>query len=401
MNYKELFKIRTITCFLKLDRSDFPSNQVKDKVTLACQLLQHIKDALQNDGYNVQTLRLAMNPFNEYLTSIDSDLKQLEEAIAEHDIDFCSLGSASSPSDLRVCRTIVASSPRFSCSANLKATDVVMAKEAARCILDISKMGSFCSNGLGNFRFCIGSCQPYIPFFPAARSASDHDGLGFALGLENGELLSEFLVNCKSLENIPTMFKHSLTETITPLQTICETVAKQTGSTYYGIDTSLNPSLNEKGSVAAALEKLDEVDTFGGSGTLATVAAMTQAIQSLPGISRTGYCGLMLPLCEDRRLAQLSSEGRLRVADLLSISSVCGVGVDTVPICGSTTEDEITRLLLDVVGIAERWNKSLSCRIFPVPGSIVGDMTSFNSPYMVNTRILSLSNTDSQADSRN
>ena len=130
-------------------------------------------------------------------------------------------------------------------------------------------------------------------------------------------------------------------------------------------------------------------------GTLAAAATITQTLQSLPGIQNCGYSGLMLPLCEDRRLAELisssSSISALRISNLLSISQVCGVGVDTVPIPGDCSEKELASLLLDVAGMAHRWKKSLSCRVFPVAGKLAGEWTTFDSPYMVNARILPLS----------
>jgi uncharacterized protein len=117
---------------------------------------------------------------------------------------------------------------------------------------------------------------------------------------------------------------------------------------------------------------------------------VTQALQSLPGIVNCGYSGLMLPVCEDRRLAELTSLSRLSIATLLSISQVCGVGVDTVPIPGDATLSDIASLLLDVAGIAHRWNKCLSCRVFPVAGKSVGEWTNFDSPYLIDAQILPL-----------
>merc|ERR1712150_103764 len=105
----------------------------------------------------------------------------------------------------------------------------------------------------------------------------------------------------------------------------------------------------------------------------------------------TGYNGLMLPLCEDVRLAELASQGKLRMTDLLNVSSVCGVGIDTVPVPGDANINELTALYLDVAGLAERWNKPLSCRVFPVPNMRVGDSTKFDSPFLVNSEVLPLS----------
>jgi hypothetical protein len=91
----------------------------------------------------------------------------------------------------------------------------------------------------------------------------------------------------------------------------------------------------------------------------------------------------MLPVCEDARLAELAETQQLRLADLLSISSVCGVGIDTVPLPGDVTDTSLASLVLDVAGLADRWNKPLSCRVFPLPGKKFGDHTSFDSPHLI------------------
>ena len=78
--------------------------------------------------------------------------------------------------------------------------------------------------------------------------------------------------------------------------------------------------MDDGGSVAEAIETLDEVDTFGGPGTIAAAASITQCLQSLP--MKCGYSGLMLPYCEDRRLTELS----LPISKMLMISQVCGIG---------------------------------------------------------------------------
>lgn len=171
---------------------------------------------------------------------------------------------------------------------------------------------------------------------------------------------------------------------LNPLNILCKSLV-DTGFEFVGMDTSLNPSLDDGGSVAQAIETLDEVDTFGGPGTLAAAAAITQSLQSLP--NSCGYSGLMLPLCEDKRLAELG----LPISMMLSVSQVCGVGVDTVPIPGDFSEKELASLLLDISGLAHRWGKSLSCRVFPVAGKQAGDLTAFDSPYMVNAKVLPLS----------
>ena len=73
--------------------------------------------------------------------------------------------------------------------------------------------------------------------------------------------------------------------------------------------------------------------------------------------------------------------------DLLSYSAVCGLGLDTVPIPGNVPKAKLQALLLDVAALAFRLNKPLTARLFPVPGKAAGEMTSFDNPHLVNTRV--------------
>ena len=99
----------------------------------------------------------------------------------------------------------------------------------------------------------------------------------------------------------------------------------------------------------------------------------------------------MLPVLEDQRLSELAmvnetkKNNRIGIQKLLCISSVCGVGVDTVPVSGDVSEKNLSSLMLDVAALAGRWNKQLSCRVFPVPNQNAGEMTVFDSPYLCNS----------------
>eukprot|EP00536_Pseudo-nitzschia_multiseries_P004841 jgi/Psemu1/285382/fgenesh1_pg.84_\ len=430
---RNMFKIRTITAFVALKHSDFEedASTLKWKIQITVKALQAAREQLEGNRYEIQTLRVATNPFPEYLLGggkksktidnviVDARLKVLEDCFEEHGIGFVSLGPACSQETLDVCTTIVDFSGRFSCSVQLASNDVALAQASAETILRNSKLGNPEDGGLANFRFCVANVKPYIPFFPAARAITENDegfAIRFAIGLENGTLLKDLLEKdagktvAKILppktvsSNSRSNFAAGFAKAVRPIQTICEGVVRDWHNSdvalqYIGLDASFNPSLDEEGSVASAVEVLKEVPMgFGGVGTVAATAAMTTSIQTmLPsneegyGIKLTGYNGLMLPLCEDQRLSQLANEGKLRMTDLLNVSSVCGVGIDTVPIPGNTKVDELTSLLLDVVGLAERWNKPLSCRVFPVPNKKAGEMTTFDSPYLVNSKILPIS----------
>ena len=376
-----LFRVRTITCFIYLQPNDFKDQtSISNRISEVASFLHSAQKTMEDAGYEVQTVRIATNPFGEWLTDqLQDKLRLLDNALTATNITFCALGPAVTTEELPTCISIVNASTSFSCSADLPQNDVERALECAKTIKQIATI----QDGLGNFRFCVASCaSPYIPFFPVAKN----EGVSqkFAIGLENGALANKLLKDCGTISRVPTVFKMGMSQALDPLRVICQSIMSTTGCEFVGIDTSLNPSLDEGGSIAQAIENLDEVDTFGGPGTLAAAAAITQSLQSLP--NSCGYSGLMLPLCEDQRLAELGVD----ISTMLSISQVCGVGVDTVPIPGDCSEKQLASLLLDVAGLAHRWGKSLSCRVFPVTGKQAGEWTTFDSPHMVNAKILPL-----------
>lgn len=456
MSTKRPFRIRTITAFVTLHPDDLKEEDndvftgLATKINKCNDILRKLETSLTNIGYEVQTVRIATNPFGEWLTiSSDYDdndapltqkklkvdesgatdktttrvkkrLAKLDELLDAKDINFCSLGPSTIKNDtLDICPIIVESSGKFSCSANINAGDIESARAAATCMQIISKLGggndaknagqttdaNHIKGGLGNFRFCAASCIKSVPFFPGARAPSDaNHSFSFAIGLENGGFAHDLLEEAANIGNIKDVFHTKMRDELLPIQEVCTNFVNDNENKnnveYLGIDTSLNPSLDEVGSVAGAIEGLEEVrDSFGGTGTLSAAAAITTSLQSIPGITTTGYSGLMLPVLEDQRLADLGrnrwapegqSKAGLTIQKLLCISSVCGVGIDTVPIPGNVSEDDLSSLILDVAALASRWNKPLSCRVFPVPGGKAGEETTFNSPYMCNSCIFDL-----------
>jgi hypothetical protein len=136
-------------------------------------------------------------------------------------------------------------------------------------------------------------------------------------------------------------------------------------------------------SIGAAIEKLTGAP-FGSSGTLTAAALITGVLRQLP-VKRAGYSGLMMPILEDSTLARRWAEGRISLDGLLAYSSVCGTGLDTIPLPGSISTLQVERMLSDTASLAYKWNKPLSVRLLPVPGKQAGEKTSFNDPHLFNT----------------
>ena len=168
--------------------------------------------------------------------------------------------------------------------------------------------------------------------------------------------------------------------------TLAETLAREWQIKFVGIDVSPAPMGDE--SIAYAMEQ-QLPGYFGERGTLTVTAGLTQTLRSL-ALPLCGYSGLMLPVLEDVGLGERSAAGYFNLDSLLLYSSVCGTGLDTIPIPGDATTAQIAAMLTDVATLATRLNKPLSARLFPVPGCTAGDTTKFDSPYLTNTTVMAI-----------
>jgi uncharacterized protein (UPF0210 family) len=141
-------------------------------------------------------------------------------------------------------------------------------------------------------------------------------------------------------------------------------------------------------SIGAAIETYTGAK-FGSSGTMTAAFVITTAVKAVP-VKQIGYSGLMVPVMEDKLLAQRWAEGTYTTDALLAYSAVCGTGLDTVPFPGDISEAQLERIFGDVASLAWKWKKPLSARLQPVAGKNAGDTTSFHDEYLFNTRLHTL-----------
>ena len=199
--------------------------------------------------------------------------------------------------------------------------------------------------------------------------------------------MSEAFEEATGLESAVASLRSTLEANLLPIQTLAQTLSKETTRRYVGIDLSPAPSLDA--SIGAPIEKITG-QPFGAPTTLAACAAITQALQSVT-LTSCGYSGLMLPLLEDRVLAQRAAESRFGVQDLLFYSSVCGTGLDVIPLPGDSDPEDLARLILDMATLATRLGKPLAARLLPIPGSKAGEEVDFANPHLTHSVVLPLS----------
>jgi hypothetical protein len=254
-------------------------------------------------------------------------------------------------------------------------------RSAAETIATIARTSK---GGEGNFNFAAtANCPPGTPFFPAGWHRGEPD---FAIGLESPGLL---LLAVNTLPDDVPVGQHIaavMDAALEPVQSNAEKVAARTGRRYLGIDAS--PAPGTDASIGEVIEALTGAP-FGSASTLRACANITDGLKSL-AVKTCGYSGLMLPIIEDKVLAKRAAEGRYGISELLLYSSVCGTGLDVVPIPGDTTVASMEAVIGDVAALSAKYNKPLSARLFPIPGKSAGEAVTFESELLTGSVVMSI-----------
>jgi uncharacterized protein (UPF0210 family) len=220
------------------------------------------------------------------------------------------------------------------------------------------------------------------PFFPG----SYHTGAGkqFAIGFEGANVVRDVFTKDKGNYEVATVdLTAALTKHASVADVVGNKVATETGWTYVGVDPTPAP-LGDV-SIGAAIEAFTGAK-FGSSGTLTAARIITAAVKAVPQ-KQIGYSGLMVPVMEDKLLAKRWAESTYNIDSLLAYSAVCGTGLDTIPLPGDISLEQMERIFADVASLATKWNKPLSARLQPIPNKKPGDQTEFQDPYLFNTKL--------------
>ncbi len=383
-------KIRSITYFMNVG---WPLKD--EKLQAAGALLKQARAVFEEAGYEVQTTRLASVSFAAILGPDAISLTprmsvKLSNAIQALGIDYASLGPAlrEIPESYEMIPDAIAASKNIFFSGDMATMDKGISLVAMRACAEVIKRNSeIGTDGFANLRFAaLANVPPGGPFFPSAYHNDDKPT--FALAIECADLAVEAFENASSLKEGRQALTAALEYHGHKLATAAEPLKYQFNIRFGGIDFSLAPFPVEARSLGAAMERMG-VPRVGLSGSLASASFLTEAMDRAD-FPRAGFCGLMMPVLEDSIFAKRAAEGALSVNDLLMYSAVCGSGLDTIPLPGDLTVEQISALLLDVSALALRRNKPLTARLMPIPGKKAGDETTFNFDYFANSKVMAL-----------
>ena len=381
-------KIRSVTYF------ENPGDPVrKEALNRSEKFSREAKKLFEAAGYQVQTIRFASPPFplilqdlqNERVLSYAGDL---ERSLNSLGFDYLSLGPAipSHPESYALVPDIIQSTENTFCSGLMTEHKKGISLSAVRfCGEIIHRLAPIDSDGFANLYFAaLGNVPPGTPFFPAAYHGNEKPF--FAIAVEAADLAVKAFSEVSSFEEASSNLIILLEDQARTLTRISRDLEKITDAAYGGIDFSLAPFPDASLSIGTALESLG-VKRLGDHGSLAAAAFLVDIIDRAD-FPRTGFSGLMLPLLEDSVLANRAAEGLLGIKDLLLYSTVCGTGLDTIPLPGDLSPEQITAILFDLAALSVRLNKPLTARLMPIPGKNSGDPTTFDFPYFANSKIL-------------
>ena len=378
-------KVRAITAFVKIDRSDYDA-----KIADALTLLRKARTSFEGRGYDVQTIRITTQPFPDYTVGIPREqalafLRQLD-ALAAREQFALNIGPAmlrdnDSTSAMDLLAEYLPSAQHSNSSVIVAADDGIHWKAIAAAAHLVKYLSEHSPHSQATFSFAATAMlAPYAPFFPG----SYHTGPGgqFAIGFEGAIVVDQvFSSGHKPPDELVRELSAALTEHARVAEEIGQELQKQTGWEFLGVDVTPAP-LGDI-SIAAAIEHYLNAP-FGSSGTLTAASIITQAVKAIP-VKQVGYSGLMVPVLEDKILAERWSQGTYHLDSLLSYSAICGTGLDAVPLPGNVSEEQLARILGDVASLAVKWHKPLTARLQPVAGKQAGEKTEYDSPFLVNT----------------
>jgi uncharacterized protein (UPF0210 family) len=352
-------------------------------------VLHKVKSLFEHAGFEVQTVRMASQPWEEYITlkkDVMKTIMDFDQFCVDNGVEYMNVGTTVTPNNIAKIYEIIANSTHLFSSAILATGNTINYDACLATAKLINKLAPIETEGFANLRFAaLFNLPACCPFFPAAY----HEGpVAIGIGTENSDIVFSAFKEAGEISTAADILRSSLLEKYVTLESIAKDFCSEHNISFSGIDPSICTSIHPNESIAFAFEKLG-LGRFGEPGTIAVARIVTSVLQSLT-IKTCGYKGLMLPVMEDYGLAQRNDERMYDITNLLIYSAVCGTGLDTIPLPGDVSSKKLYALLVDLAALSCKLQKPLSARLMPIPGKSNGEMTGFDFPYFVNTKIMAI-----------
>jgi len=380
-------KIRSITCF-----NDPRHNSENKGMRRLAEFCGDARERLAFAGIEVETTRISTPPFPQLVESQDSSaassfVQSFSSAASAAGFDHSSCGPAlpDFPASQEHVADLLALSPDVFLGSVIADQSFIYPGAIRAAARTIQAASTLDPNGFTNLQFAaLANTRPYGPFYPGSYGVIDENS-AFSLAVECADVALAAFQKDLPLAQQRAWLLATLEAFAAQVESLLQPSVDEYSITFKGFDFSPAPYPEPGCSLGSAVEARGV--ELGRSGSVAAAAVIADTL-SQGNWKRAGYNGLMLPVLEDSLLAQRAAEGKLHVQDLLLFSAVCGTGLDTVPLPGDLTVEEIGAILWDVAALAVRLGKPLTARLMPIPGKKAGDTTHFNFGYFANSRII-------------
>jgi uncharacterized protein (UPF0210 family) len=341
-------------------------------------------------GYRLQSVRLTTTPFPTWL----ADRAQAVDLLSwcgEAGIDYLALGPVCLDDDVSFLdmlpHLLGARDALFASAEIADRTGRIDTGRVTRVAELVRELAAVREDGFVNLYFtAAANCPPGSPFFPVSYHQAGSEEVCFAIAAEAAELATKSFRVATTITEARFNLVRAIEDEAAKLVQLAQSVESRHGIPFAGIDLSLAPFPDEARSVGGALEMLG-VPATGGHGSLFAAAFMADCVNRAE-FPRCGFSALMFPVLEDATLSRRAAEGWLTISDLLLYSAVCGAGLDTVPLPGDISVEEIAGMLLDLAALSVRADKPLTARLMPLPGLAAGDPVSFDFSYFAESCVM-------------
>ncbi len=258
----------------------------------------------------------------------------------------------------------------------------------------IKKISYLNSNGIDNFRFGVSlNVKANTSFFPFSYSNKNDS---FSLAIETTQKVVSIIK--KTFENDYIQLKKNIIEGIKDdlllFENISNSIVIDLDIDYNGQDISLSPYPDENVSVIEILNLLG-VKYFGSNGTQFMTSYLTSILKDTINqysLKSIGFNGVMYSMLEDKLMCQANDDKNFSIDSIILYSTVCGCGLDMVPLPDITSKEEIASMILDVATIAIKLDKPLGVRVLPIPDKNISDTTNLKLDFLTNTNIPEIKN---------
>ena len=404
----ENLDVRAVTLGLNLfdcishDLERFKKN-IRTKIINHAQTLVDVCDAVgEKYGIKVVNKRISISPIALVGGCFSSDqmvdiAHELNEIAKQVHIDFIGGFSALvekgiAPGDQALIDALpkaLAGTQRLCASVNVATTraginmDAVL--EMAKAIKKAAALSSD-EDGLACAKLCVFSNIPQdMPFMAGA-----YLGVGVADAVINVGVSGPGVVKKaieRNLESRPDLNLGHIAEIIK--KTACKVtrvgeligreVARNLDIKFGVVDLSLAPTPTVGDSIGEIFQALG-LTNIGVPGSTAALAMLNDAVKKGGAFASShvgGLSGAFIPVSEDLNIANAADKGFLSIEKLESMTCVCSVGLDMVPIPGDITIECLAGIIADEMAIGMINSKTTATRLIPVPGKKAGDRVYF------------------------